>query len=243
VDPRSFIVSLHDFHPGSLGVIRDQVRAMQEVGVNRFSILVVPEFHHGRATLEHSESVAFLEERLEQGDELVLHGFYHDRVGLAQGSYFWTRIYSNDEAEFFDIGRVEADERLRKGRELWVKRGWPLTGFIAPGWLMPGWVEGVLREHGFAYTTRLREVLDLCSGQVTVSQSLCYSTRSWWRWRASLVWNRSLFERVKQERVIRLGLHPADWNVGAVKEQIVRLSGEAVEGGFEPRSYQDYVAM
>lgn len=240
---RVLIVSLHDVHPGSLEVVRAQIADLEMVGIGNTSLLVVPEFHHGPPSGDHSETVAFLEARREVGDDLVLHGYYHDRVGLPGGNYFWTRIYSNNEAEFFQIEETEAERRLKAGLTWWTGRGWPVGGFIAPGWLMPEGLDELLRRLGFLYTTRLRKIVSLCDGRVTESQSLCYSTRSWWRVPVSLAWNRYLFERLLGRPVIRLGLHPGDWAVDRIRGQALELVQRALDLGYRPMTYQRYVTL
>ncbi|GAB4247033.1 MAG: DUF2334 domain-containing protein [Candidatus Methylacidiphilales bacterium] len=240
---RALIVSLHDLHPGSLQVVRAQVADLEAIGIGNTSLLVVPEFHHGSLCEDHAETVAFLEARRAAGDDLVLHGYYHDRVNLPVGNYFWTRMYSNNEAEFYAIAEEEAERRLEAGLSLWSRRGWPVGGFIAPGWLMSASLEGVLRRLGFIYTTRLREIVSLCDGRVTKSQSLCYSTRSWWRVPMSLAWNRFLFERLLGQPVIRLGLHPGDWAVDQIRCQALELARRALELGYRPMTYQRYVTL
>lgn len=240
---RILIVSLHDVHPGSLEVVRQQVTDLTQAGVGVFSLLVVPEFHHGVPTLEDGKTRAFLMERYEQGDDLVVHGFYHDRRGLPKGGWFWTRVYSNDEAEFHAIAEEPARQRLARGRSLWKEAGWRVNGFIAPGWLMPEFVEGLLREMGFGYTVRLRRVIRLCDGEVTESQSLCYSTRSWWRIPVSLVWNEWLFGQLAGGRLLRLGLHPGDWSEPRVRRQALGLVRRALDLGYRPLTYRDYVAL
>ncbi|MFQ3670853.1 MAG: polysaccharide deacetylase family protein [Verrucomicrobiia bacterium] len=240
---RVLIVSLHDVHPGSLETVREQVKDLVSIGVGTMSHLVVPEFHHGGGTLEDGATVSFLERRREAGDEMVVHGYFHDRKGLPRGSWFWTRVYSNDEAEFWELEQGEAERRLRAGRQAWELRGWAAAGFIAPGWLMGRDLEGVLRRVGYGYTTWLTRVVRLGDGQVTESQSLCYSTRSWWRVGASLAWNGRLFERLMGQRLIRLGLHPGDWSVPAIRRQALSLVRRALEQGYQPMTYERYVAL
>jgi uncharacterized protein len=238
----ALIISLHDVHPGSLEAVRVQVREFQAAGIDRFSLLVVPEFHHGAGTFGDAETLAFLEERLACGDELVVHGYYHDRQGLGAGNWFWTRWYTAGEAEFHDLTDGEARGRLERALSLWRGRGWPVGGFIAPGWLMPERQHGLLREAGFAYTTTLRTIVPLGGGSAVRAQSLCYSTRSGWRRSCSLAWNGWLHGRMRGGPVVRLGWHPGDRGDGRIRRQQVRLAEMALADGFRPVSYAEYVA-
>jgi len=239
---KALIVSLHDFHPGSLEAIREQVVFFKGLGVRQFSILVVPDFHHQGKVSEDVGAMRFLEERQRAGDNLVLHGFFHDRQGLQEGSYFWTKLYSANEAEFFDLEDGFCEERLQRGAEIWKREGWKQEGFIAPGWLMPRRQDALLARLGFSYTTRLKEIVALQRGKTVQSQSLCYSTRSWWRRPVSRVWNNLLYERIKRENVIRLSLHPDDLRYEAIRLQIAEVVEMTLANGYRALTYGDYVS-
>lgn len=239
---KSLIVSLHDFHPGSREAIGEQVAFFHGLGVNRFSILVVPDFHHAGKITGDAGSLRFLEQRQIAGDDLVLHGFFHDRRGLPDGSLFWTRLYSANEAEFFDLEDGFCEERLKEGSAIWTEQGWDLKGFIAPGWLMPARQDAILARLGFSYTTRLKEIVSLRPGQSVRSQSLCYSTRSWWRRPVSRMWNRWLYGRLRGKDVIRLSMHPDDLRHEKIRLQIASLVRMALANGYQALSYADYVS-
>jgi predicted deacetylase len=173
---------------------------------------------------------------------LVLHGFFHDRRGLPDGSLFWTRLYSANEAEFFDLPDGFCAERLQEGAAIWNRQGWDLKGFIAPGWLMPSRQDALLARLGFSYTTRLKEIVSLQSGRSIHSQSLCYSTRSWWRRPVSRVWNRWLHGRLNGQNVIRLSMHPNDLHYESIRLQIASLVRMTLANGYQALSYADYVS-
>jgi predicted deacetylase len=240
---KHLIVSLHDLHPGSLEAVRDQVAFCAGLGAGRFSILAVPRFHHGPGLEDDRATLSWLDERSAAGDDLVLHGFYHDRADRSGGSWFHTRIYTANEAEFLDLPEGEMERRLDEGMALWSRRGWGLRGFIAPAWLMPPSVDRALAARGFAYTTRLKGIHHLRDGRFTASQSLCYSTRSWWRVPVSLGWNRWLSGRLRSTRLIRLSLHPRDLEHVTIRKQVGRILEMALAEGFEPVSYADYAAL
>lgn len=242
MNERFLIVSLHDFHPGSLGLIREQVSFLAERGVPNTSILVVPDFHHAGPVDGDGPSLEFLNRRAEAGDDLVLHGYFHDRQGLAEGNVFWTRFYTANEAEFLDLDRDAFCERIEKGRAIWERQGWPLAGFIAPAWLHPQAHDTLLAGMKFTYTTRLRELVLLASGRGERTQSLCYSTRSWWRRPASLLWNRHLWGRLQGQQVIRLSLHPNDLRYPAIRKQIGDFVEMALADGRQPITYSRYAA-
>jgi predicted deacetylase len=253
VEKKSLIVSLHDAHPGSRGQIAEQIALLAAHGITRSSILVVPEFHHGAAAGGDPAFREAVSGWQAAGHEVVLHGYFHDRKESPRetlGTVFWTRFYTNQEAEFLDLPREAVRERLARGRKLFEAMGWRASGFVAPAWLMAPWVPDVLAEMGFAYTTTLKEIVPLRAsspdGQEPVppikSQSLCYSARAAWRRLASAIWNKDLFYRLRETNLVRLSLHPRDLEFPLLRRQIDQILASAMKRGFEPTTYGDHVA-
>jgi predicted deacetylase len=245
--PKSLIVSLHDAHPGSQAQIAEQVRFLAEYEITRSSILVVPEFHHGGSLLQNQSFCESVTGWQAGGHEVVLHGYFHDRRESPPenlSTVFWTRLYTNREAEFLDLPPETARQRLEKGRALFELLGWRSTGFVAPAWLMAEGLTNLLAEMGFLYTTRVGEIIPLLPGvnRVKPSQSLCYSTRAGWRRFASGVWNKYLYGRLRETDLIRLSLHPRDLEFPLLRRQIDQILRASLKRGFQPTTYGDYVA-
>jgi predicted deacetylase len=244
---KSLIVSLHDAHPGSHAQIAEQVAFLATYGVTRSSILVVPEFHHEGSVERDPGFCEAVSGWQAAGHELVLHGFFHDRRESPRenlATLFWTRLYTNREAEFLDLPRETAGLRLEKGRALFEKLGWRSTGFVAPAWLMAEGLTNLLAEMGFRYTTRVGEIIPLLPGvnRVKSSQSLCYSTRAGWRRFASGVWNKYLYGRLRETDLVRLSLHPRDLEFPLMRRQIDQILRASLKRGFQPTTYGEYVA-
>ena len=244
---KSLIVSLHDAHPGSHAAIAEQVAFLAAYGITRSSILVVPEFHHRGSVLRDGNFCDSVSGWQAQGHEIVLHGYFHDRLESPPenlSTLFWTRLYTNREAEFLDLPHEDARLRLERGRALFESLGWRATGFVAPAWLMASGFTNLLAEMGFAYTTRLTEIIPLLPGvyRVKPSQSLCYSTRAGWRRVASGVWNKYLYGRLRKRDMVRLSLHPRDLEFPLMRRQIDQILRASLKGGFQPTTYGEYVA-
>jgi uncharacterized protein len=245
--PKSLIVSLHDAHPGSHAQIAEQVAFLAGYGIARSSILVVPEFHHEGSVKRDGPFCDTVSGWQAQGHEIVLHGYFHDRRESPPeklSTVFWTRLYTNREAEFLDLPCESARQRLDKGRALFESLGWRATGFVAPAWLMAEGLTNLLAEMGFAYTTRVGEIIPLLPGvnRVKSSQSLCYSTRAGWRRFASGVWNKHLYGRLRETDLIRLSLHPRDLEFPLMRRQIDQILRASLKRGFQPTTYGEYVA-
>jgi predicted deacetylase len=244
---KSLIVSLHDAHPGSHARIAEQVAFLADYGITRSSILVVPEFHHRGSLLRDGNFCDAVSGWQAQGHEIVLHGYFHDRRESPPeklSTLFWTRLYTNREAEFLDLPRETARMRLERGRALFESLGWRATGFVAPAWLMAEGLANLLAEMGFAYTTRVGEIIPLLPGvnRMKASRSLCYSSRARWRRFASAIWNKTLYGRLRETDLVRLSLHPRDLEFPLMRRQIDQILRASLKRGFHPTTYGDYVA-
>jgi len=224
---RALAVSVHDVSPLTRQATDRMLADLDGAGVGVTSLLVVPDHHHKADIDQNPGFLAWLREQQAAGHEIVLHGFYHLRASCAgdgPGRRLVTQHYTAGEGEFYDLDYEKARERMEAGREMLTGVGLEVVGFIAPAWLLGEEGEKAARNLGFAYTTRLGGVLDLRSGEWTRSQSLVYSPRSAWRRNVSLGWNAFLAARLRKNPLARLGLHPPDWEHGAIKTQALRLA-------------------
>ena len=180
----------------------------------------------------HNESCCeWLRARASLGDEIVLHGYFHQRArqpGESAKAKLTTRIYTADEGELFDLNYTTARELLTRGREDFRKLALDPVGFIAPAWLLGTEAERAVRELGFTYTTRLGSVLDFTTGIPHSAQSLVWSVRSAWRRQMSLAWNATLAVRLRSNPLLRISIHPVDLKHPQIWSQIERLITSAL---------------
>ena len=240
---KKLLLSLHDFHPGSRRQIREQLAFCLQRCPGRASILVIPEYHHGVPVESCAETLRDLEGWQRQGHDLAVHGYFHDRKGLPDDSWFWTRIYTKAEAEFFRLDPAEAESRIDRALAIWRRQGWAATGFVAPGWLLGEDTEAILRKKGFAYTCRLTEVVHLADGQKDRAWAGTYSLRSAWRRSLARCWQPIWKAIFGGRRLIRLSLHPADLEVAFVREQVGSLLAELSARGYRSVSYAEHVQV
>lgn len=240
---RKLLLSLHDFHSGSRLQIIEQLEFCLSRCPGHASILVIPEYHHGRCIDQCAESVKVLSQWQEQGHDLALHGYYHDRKGLPGDSWWWTRVYSNQESEFYNLSDDEAERRLEAGLAIWRRLGWTAAGFVAPGWLYPNSLEPILRRMGFAYTCRLRELVHLADGTRDPAWAGVYSLRSGWRKFLALRWQ-PIWKSIWADRdLVRLSLHPRDLEEPLVRRQVGVLLEELANRGYRSVSYSEHVQV
>lgn len=241
---KALVVSIHDVSPVTR-VRTEQILAdLKATGLNRASLLVVPDHHHRGLVSEDSTFARWLESACAQGHEAVLHGYFHLRENkTADGPLkrLITRSYTAGEGEFFDLGKAAARRLLDRGRAAVEDCGVKVSGFIAPAWLLGAEAEQAVREAGFEYTTRIATVSDFETGIAHRSRSQVWSVRAGWRRTCSLAWNGFLFDQTIETPLTRIGIHPPDWDHPAIREQILRLVGKALAAR-KPMTYEGWLS-
>ena len=117
-------LSLHDVSPAWTEEIELALSYCAEVGAKP-ALLVVPNFHGEWPIEAHPAFCARMRELQAQGHEVFLHGFFHrSRPKGGDGAdgrprglrwHFAQKVVSAGEAEFGDVSKAEAIERLDRG--------------------------------------------------------------------------------------------------------------------------------
>jgi predicted deacetylase len=232
-----FSVALHDVAPSTQARCERLIADVQFLGDLRFTLLVVPRYHHQPVTAAFER---WIEKRLRAGDELVMHGFTHlDEAAPGHAlDHVRRRWYTAGEGEFAALDRTAAEERLRAGREWFARRGWPLRGFVAPAWLLGAGGWHALAAQPFEYTCTLRHLVVIEPDRTTLvaleAWSIVYSTRAAWRRQASRLWNSAVARRQRHRRWMRFELHPGDADHRAIRAAALRTIGNAFDAAREP---------
>lgn len=237
----SLVVSIHDVSTVTRTRVDDMLRDLEETGVPVTSLLVIPDHHHKGRIDGDPEFGEWLREISGQesgeapghkGHEAVLHGFYHlrptkEQEGLA--TRMITRSYTAGEGEFYDLSKNEAFSLLLRGKAALEACGITPRGFIAPAWLLGEQAAMAVRDAGFDYTTRIGELIDCKNGESFPARSMVYSVRAPWRRAISLLWNETLFHALNESPLLRIGLHPPDWDHQVIRDHALSCIRRAVE--------------
>ena len=229
----SLVVSVHDIAPSTRTTAEKIVSELSRRGVTTCSLLVVPNYHHAGSIADDRELGIWLRELEGRGHEVVIHGYFHDRPRRPNETTrekFMTRFYTDDEGEFYDLSYDEALRRIACARDEFASLGLAPRGFIAPAWLLSLEGERAAKAAGMEYTSRLGSVRDLVRGRNFAARSIVYSVRNQWRRSASLAWNAALFMATKQQPLLRLSIHPSDYEHGEIWNQILRFLDEMLSG-------------
>jgi uncharacterized protein len=238
------VVSLHDVAPFSQKVSDKIIAELGRRGIRVCSLLVVSDYHHQGAMMKDRQFVSWLRGLEADGHEIVIHGYFHERPRRSRETLldkFLTRFYTNDEGEFYDLDYAEAFRRIAAARDEFRALRLMPRGFVAPAWLLNNDGERAARDAGMEYTTSLRTVRDLHSGEDFWARSLVYSVRNNWRRKASLVWNAALVQFSRNDPLLRLSIHPPDYTYPAIWGQIVDLISR-MDGQRTATTYRDWVA-
>ncbi|MEY2480148.1 MAG: uncharacterized protein QOI04_1075 [Verrucomicrobiota bacterium] len=240
---QSMVVSVHDVAPATRDACEKVIVDLARHGVTRCSILAVPNYHHSGQSMADSSFRRWLQSLEERGNEIALHGYFHERPRRTDESLrarAITRFYTQDEGEFYDLDYDEAFRRISQARDEFVAAGLRPRGFIAPAWLLSVGAERATADAEMEYTARLTNVRDLRSGETFSARSLVYSVRNAWRRAASLAWNGALFRQLHDAPLIRLSIHPVDYGYPAVWDQIVRFIKQMAEAR-RATTYLDWI--
>src|SRR6266705_1861857 len=242
---RDFIVvSLHDVAPSNWDVASKIISELSRRGVRVCSLLVIPDYHHQGLATKDRQFIRWLRNLEADGHEIVIHGYFHERPRRPNESFrdkFLTRLYTNHEGEFYDLDYEEALRRITNARDEFRASGLSPRGFVAPAWLLSAEAERAARDAELEYTTRLRTVRDLRSGEEFPARSIVYSVRSTWRRAVSRGWNATLFRLLKSSPLLRISIHPSDYSHPAIWRQIVDLIDAAIASR-TATTYQDWIA-
>ncbi|WP_130931711.1 MULTISPECIES: polysaccharide deacetylase family protein [unclassified Pseudomonas] len=208
----SLLLVLHDVAPQTWADYQPFVEAVDALGNVPITWLVVPNYHRHNDLHAHPDFRQRLAERLERGDELVLHGYFHCDDGSPLNSardWFMRRVYTH-EGEFYSLSREAALARLHEGIAMFDRYHWPLHGFVAPAWLMSEGTRQALRQLPLSYTSDPQHLYRLPDFTTVDAPGLVWSARSAWRRGLSKLVSDQREQRWRQAPVIRLGLHPVD---------------------------------
>ncbi len=206
-------VVLHDVAPTTWNIYSDFVAAIDEIGNVPLTLLVVPNYHNSGQFSACHDFCKVLDTRVKLGDELVLHGYFHeDTLPLSWSSpreLFMRRVFTH-EGEFYSLGEKAARFCLERGLEMFQERNWPVNGFVAPAWLMGAGARRALTNTSLKYCSDPGSLLQLPDFSKIPAPTLVWSSGSWWRRRISYFWNEHRRYRHREAGLLRLGLHPID---------------------------------
>jgi predicted deacetylase len=223
------VVSVHDVSPVWAREVRYLLDALDRVGARPRVLKVIPNEGGSHDIRADAAFIRLLQEEIDAGSEVVLHGFTHTVAGAIQGrgvTAMRAQLFAGPVAEFVTLSEDQMRERLLRGREVLQSVGIRPRGFCAPGWLAAPALSRLLRQCGLDYNVTMLALHDVRSGR---------------RWLTP--WRGYMGADSMQERLIRLGgwacasltpwsvgskifLHPQGAMASADCARVIRLIGK-----------------
>ncbi|RXD05896.1 DUF2334 domain-containing protein [Sphingomonas sp. UV9] len=212
---KRLVVSIHDVSPTfavPIAMLAERIEAI--LGGPRFAMLVVPD-HWGVARLDRSPAFARrLRAWADAGVEMFLHGWFHrdasDHRNAA--SALKARYMTAGEGEFLGLDAVEAEHRMRIGRDMVEQAiGRSVAGFIAPAWLYGPGAHAALRACEFALAEDHFRVWQPATGAIVArGPVVTWASRSAARTASSLAVAAAARALPDWMPTMRVAVHPGD---------------------------------
>lgn len=236
-------VVLHDVAAETWPDYQPFVEAVDAIGGVPITWLVVPDFHQRNPLEQQPDFCHLLDQRVQRGDELVLHGCYHADLEPAPKTprdWFIRRVYTH-EGEFYGLNEQAAGERLAHGLELFRRQQWPLHGFVAPAWLMSEGTRRALASSDLVYTSDPGHLYLLPDFSAITAPGLVWSARSPWRRGVSWLVSERQLRQSRSAPLLRLGLHPVDMRHEFSRRYWLGVLERLLQEGRQPMTKIDWL--
>jgi uncharacterized protein len=220
-----FLTCIHDATPAYARETRVMIRDLAPLLGRRLSFAVVPNWHGEWPLAEHPDFCRLVRENSE---ELLLHGYFHQR----RRGWGPTALITERSDEMNGLGPDETRRTLEHGQRVFTEVfGEPARGFLAPAW-QRGHVS--LRDGNLF---ELDHVLGFFSLESRAGRKVPLATWSWdcgrWSWLGTIGHGIGWLLQSLDRGVPTLAIHPADLERG-FWPQILRVTRGLLEAGYEP---------
>ncbi|TNE67819.1 MAG: DUF2334 domain-containing protein [Alphaproteobacteria bacterium] len=225
---KKILFSIHDVTPRHFDRLLEIDSFLQRTSIgHNYAMLVVPNFWGEWPIEKHPEFCHWLKQKSDNGVEMILHGFSHkdDCQHHSHIDRLKARKLTAGEGEFLGLSALEATNRVQSGLEcLEGILGRKVSGFIAPAWLYGEAALDVLQEQGIKFAEDHWRIWSPKTGRELLKNSpvISYASRSVPRIIGSLVWSKLATRLLAPMDVIRMALHPHDFDKKALVNEIDR---------------------
>lgn len=219
---RKLVVTFHDLHPGTMEVCQRFIQRVEQLGVPKIGILLVPNWYHQSPINKES---AFCEWVRSLDHDISLHGYAHRAGHRPEKPMEWLMAnkYTAGEGEFYKLSVPEADMLIFQGLELFRQAGIEANGFIAPAWLMQDDHVPIIEKAGLNYAVTFKKIYDLNGLKKHHAPVLCTTSRSWLRRALTRQVVSGLARMHAKEQILRIAVHPIDFQYMEIEAFIYKL--------------------
>lgn len=219
----ALLITIHDVTPALAPLVEKLWQLCESRGVVP-GLLVVPDWHGETAMESDASFVEWLRARAAGGAEIFLHGERHDEVGSPRAFADEIRAFgkTNKEGEFLTLNYAAARERLDRGVARLRAMGLEPVGFVPPAWLAKRATHDAVRDAGLLVSEDDGAVYLHSPERRIASPVVRWSGRGAVRAYGSVLFERLRWWFQRNERVMRLALHPGDLAHPATASSIER---------------------
>ena len=239
---KSLIVSLHDVAPPFDVDIEAQLTALEELGIRRLVLKVVPNWHGQHPLSASPYFVERLQEWVVIGSQVVLHGVEHQPHGELRGSparHLRARLFAARAAEFMTLSTVEATRMVEAGQAELARAGLPNPHtFCPPGWLMSDEAEEGVAESGIRVVTGMLSWRDLSVRRLHWLPARGYMGGGFAHEAGIRALDGIVGSSARRSTVLKIYLHP-DTSGRRRWMGMVRRIAVLIEDGWDPTTFED----
>ncbi len=222
--PPQILISIHDVTPRHFARVCEIVDLFDELGIGaHFSMLVVPDFWNAWPLADHPEFCKWLRGQANRGVEMILHGYTH--LDESKQSNWKTKHLTAGEGELCNLTKGQAIDKIKAGEKVLHETcNIQAKGFCAPAWLYSEQSKTALQECGYLFAEDHMHVWSPQNGnQRAKGPVISYASRSMPRILSSLLWSRVADWALRPLPVLRLAIHPHDFDIAALRREITRM--------------------
>lgn len=245
--PLKVVIALHDVTPVHAARIAKAERLLASIGATTVTYLLVPDFHQTGPVHERDDFIAWCRAARPFRVQWFLHGYYHrDMTPSPDDAESRERnlrarlaaaFMTAGEGEFLTLRGQALADRLDRGIASFTAcLGAAPEGFVAPAWLFEEALLPALRARGIRFTENHVRVFDLLRERQRDCGVITWATRTPIRKYGSLIVSRALSLYWRQRPVLRVALHPLDFDHPMTVASIARTL-EAVRETRETVAY------
>lgn len=224
--------ALHDVTPFHLRRIERAEACFARWGITKATYLFIPDYH-GEHPAKTPEFAAWCRRERPFAVDWFLHGYYHRECATTRDPAEVRSVdelqRSAGEGEFVALDETAAELRLQRGRQVFAEcLGQSPRGFVAPRWSLRPSLWPLLIRHGFRWSETSSEIVDLPTGRRRPSPVITWATRTPLRKVTSLVGVPLLRRWWNGTPLLRIAVHPFDFDHPATVRSIERTIAAAV---------------